>query len=350
MARVALTDLSIQKLKPADKQVTFWDTTLPAFGIRVSPRSKSFVVMVGRERKLITLGRYPELSLKDARKRAKLAQVEYTGESTTIASKTFPEAVLSFKEAVKSSTKPATYREYFRYLDFFGFSKDVHEITMQDIRTKLKDLDEHPTAQNYAFKTMRAFLNWCLSEQIIDKHPLIRVQLPNRLQSRDRVLTDEEIAKIWHASDYKPFGHIIRVLMLTGQRRMEIGTLTPDQVKDVITFPNTKNNRVHVIPLTPLVKEHLPIERMNSWSKSKEKLDTLCGVSDWVIHDLRRTFSTNAALLGIPIHITERILNHQSGTLSGVARVYNRYSYLKEMEEALLQWEAHIRKITAPEG
>lgn len=65
----------------------------------------------------------------------------------------------------------------------------------------------------------------------------------------------------------------------------------------------------------------------------------------WTLHDLRRTFATNCAKLGIPIHITELILNHRTGTISGIVRVYNRYSYLDEMKDALLLHEKHIRKI-----
>jgi len=338
VTRLALTDLTIQRLKPTDRQVTYWDS-LPGFGLRVSKHTKTFVVMKGKERKLVTLGRYPDLALKRARTLAILEMGKDTGKGST----TFLEAVLSFTGASRASTKPATHREYVRYLDFFGFDCELGEISMSQIREKLKLLDGKPTAQNYAFATMRVFLNWCLREGLLDTHPMIRVQLPNKPKSRDRVLSDEELKAIWHASDYKPFGHIIRVLMLTGQRKMEIARLT--QVTDVLTFADTKTNNPHTIPLTPLVKEHLPILFMNGWSKAKASLDDSSGVTDWTIHDLRRTFSTNCAKLGIPIHVTEKILNHRSGSVSGIVRTYNRYSYQKEMLEALLTHETFIRTI-----
>jgi len=167
VTKLALTDITIQHLKPTDGQVIYWDTNLPAFGLRVSPRSKAFVVKVGN--KVRTLGRYPDLALKRARTLAILEMGKDTGKGSTA----FLEAVLSFTGASRASTKPATHREYVRYLDFFGFDCELGEISMSQIREKLKLLDGKPTAQNYAFATMRVFLNWCLREGLLDTHPMI---------------------------------------------------------------------------------------------------------------------------------------------------------------------------------
>lgn len=344
--RIALSDLAIQRLKWTGAQVKYWDTALPAFGILVSKTSKSFIVMQGKSRKLQTLGRYPDLSLKDARKRAKLALATFSGDTSTLATKTLLEAKMGFLGASRSKT---TNREYERYLKLI--ETEPQDITRATIQEALETLKGHPTAQVYAWSTYRAFLNWCVREQIITVNPIAHLPAPHKLESRDRVLSDEELATIWKHTDYRPFGHIVRCLMLSGQRRMEIAGAKPEWVTDVYTIPQTKNHDPHIIPLTPLLKQYLkPPFTFNGWSKAKVALDKKCAIEPWTLHDLRRTFSTNCARFSIPIHLTERILNHRSGTISGVVKIYNRYSYLSEMEDALLRIENHIRKITSAEA
>lgn len=341
--RLALSDLAVQKLKFTGKQVRYWDTSLPSFGLVVSKNTKTFVVMRGKERRLVTLGRYPDLTLKRART---LAMSEMTQESHS-GTCDAPRASQRFLEASEKVTKHVTHREYARYLKFLDFTGNVDDITLAQVRTKLEKLDGKPTAQNYCFATARAFLNFCVREGWREANPLARLPLPNKLRSRERVLTDDELKAIWKHTDTKPFGHIVRVLMLTGQRKTEIATLT--DVTDVLNFPNTKNDQPHVIPVTPLVKEHLPIQKMNGWSKCKERLDKASGVTDWTLHDLRRTFASNCARLGVHVHVIEQILNHKSGSLTGVARIYNRYNYLPEKLDALLTHENFIRKLVGLE-
>jgi integrase len=344
VARVALTELAVQKLKPAGKQITYWDKTTPGFGVRVSLRSKSYVLMKGKDRRLVTLGRTDALTLKEARQAAMAELIAGTPHKLPV-----DKLKARYLEDAQKRLSAKTIKEYQNYLE--GFDYPLGVLTLAQVREYLKQYEAHPTAQNYAFASLRAFLNWCLREGIITGHPLHRIPRPNRLESRERVLTDDELKAIWKHTDYRPFGHIVRCLMLSGCRRLEIGNAKAEQVTDVFTLPDTKNREPHVLPLTPLLKEHLkPPFKFNSWSKYKSALDTKCGVEGWTLHDLRRTFATNCAKLNIPIHIIERILNHKTGSISGVAKIYNRYSYLKEMEEALLQWEAHIRKITTPEG
>lgn len=347
--RQALTDLLIQRLKhPETGQKTVWDLSLAGFGIRLSQKAKSFVVMHGTDRKLTTLGRYPEMSLKDARSLAKGIQVSKSAGSTPPSSKTFLEAIGGFTEAKARTTKPKTLQRYKRYLTAFDFKKKVSEITKKDINEALKVYDDKPPAQNYAFAVMRIFLNWCLSEGIVDKHPMIRVKIPNRLKSRERVLTDEELKAIWNASKNPPFGNIVRILILTGARREEIRTAKVGE--ESMTFEDTKNHLDHTLPITPLVRQHLVPFTSFSWAQAKVALDERSEVRNWRLHDLRRTFSTNCARLGVPQHVVEKILNHKSGSLSGVAGIYNRYSYQKEIKEALLTHEDFIRKLVTAEA
>lgn len=108
-----------------------------------------------------------------------------------------------------------------------------------------------------------------------------------------------------------------------------------------------KSKRSHTIPATKF-RRYLPNSRFafNSWSKSKSRLDGQSGVSNWVLHDCRRYFSSTMARLGVPLHITEQVIDHRS-QLTGVAAIYNRYSYLAEMREALELYEAHVESIVA---
>jgi integrase len=149
-----------------------------------------------------------------------------------------------------------------------------------------------------------------------------------------------------------PYGTIVKLLILTGQRRGEIAGLRRSWITDdAITFPQgfTKNRREHRIPISPLTEEiiaRIPgvtdllfpargtekkVLPFNGWSKSKTEFDAPLGIPEWTLHDLRRTYSSNLAKLGVPIHVTERLLNHVTGIISGIAAVYNRHSYWEEM-------------------
>jgi len=168
--------------------------------------------------------------------------------------------------------------------------------------------------------------------------------------SRDRVLTDKEVAAVYAAalSGDDSFSHIVALLVLTGQRCTEIGSLRWEWINEkdqTITLPAsiTKNKRAHTFPFgsmvaavlarVPRTSEYVfpasrtnvrgkPTTSFNGWPKCKQAFDAKCIIAHWTLHDLRRTFSTNLAALGIPPHITERLLNHVSGTISGVAAIY----------------------------
>ena len=83
----------------------------------------------------------------------------------------------------------------------------------------------------------------------------------------------------------------------------------------------------------------------DGWSKSKPKLDRRSGVSDWVLHDLRRTFASNLASIGIQLPVIERLLNHISGSFSGIVGVYQRYDFFPQMQDAITRWEEHLQKL-----
>ena len=354
-----LTDLLIKHIQlPETGQKTHFDDALPGFGVRVSQGgAKSFVVMFGKSRKLKTLGRYPDLTLADARKKAKLVQAVEEPQTPGLPSVTFSDARDRFIEDTKARTKTRTVDEYERLLKrHFPFEKELTAVSRKDIAEHITKLRNVPSIEQHAFVAIRTMLNWCVRHGLITASPVPSLRFSSA--SRTRVLTDDELRLVWHRADEVgyPYGTIVKLLILTGQRRGEIAGLRRSWIADdAITFPQgfTKNKREHRIPIGPLTREiigkipgdsdllfpargvkkqELPF---NGWSKCKTEFDTPLHIEDYTLHDLRRTYSSNLARLGIPIHVTEKLLNHVSGTISGVAAVYNRHSYWEEMREAV---------------
>jgi integrase len=136
---------------------------------------------------------------------------------------------------------------------------------------------------------------------------------------------------------------------LTGQRRGELTAIQDDWITDVITFPATvtKNKHEHVLPYGEFTKQFLKPYSFNGWSKSKKRLDKAIEIPHWTIHDLRRTMATIHAELGTPVHVTEKLLNHVSGTHGGIVGIYQRHAYLPEMKKAVETYETYIAKLVS---
>ncbi|MEQ8651495.1 MAG: site-specific integrase [Kiloniellales bacterium] len=353
-----MTDIAIRKLKhPERGQVRYWDESTPAFGLSVSTRSKSFIIMYGKERRLKTIGTYPTLGLSEARQQAKLLLA--TGPSETTTAITYAQAVSAFLEASGQKNRPKTVTEYTRYLRAPAFSGLLTDVARRDILTHLDGYAGHPTARSHALTAFKVFFNWAVRTELTDKHPLVG-EKSTTLQPRSRVLSPDELVRLYRYED-APFSNILKLLILTGQRRSEIAALHTDWISDdTITIPAsvTKNKREHTFPICSLARRlldgdgHLFANHkgtvFSGWSKSKKRLDTNFALEPWTLHDLRRTFSTIHAELGTPLHVTERLLNHSSGTISGVAAVYNRHTYLGEMRKAIGRYDQYFRNLLCP--
>lgn len=337
-----LTDLSVQRLKATDKQVVYYDDSLPNFGIRVGKRAKTFIVRLGPTRTIKSVGRYPDKSLKQARQDAKkllLAGSPLSGATP------YSDAVETFLEEAEGRNRPETVRQYKRHLEAFAPNKRLGEVTRADVKAYLNGYSDRPAAYAHAVASLRVFFNWCVRQELLDRHPLAGERL-KPVKARARVLTLDELRKVY-AYDFPPFSDILKFCILTGQRRGEVAQIQPDWIgEDTLTFPSeaTKNGREHTIPLTDTTKalaERMP-GTWNGWANGKRRIDKYVEIDPWTIHDLRRTFSTIAAELGTPIHITERILNHVTGSMTPVAQIYNRYQYLPEMRQALEKMERYV--------
>jgi integrase len=359
--RIHFTDITIRALKSSPAQTTYWDEAVPAFGVRIGRRSKTFlIVRDGGHR--IKIGRYPAISLHDARKEAKclLALTELPRASAVTVSQAVATFLDTRQQQNRSKTKQETERLLTRHLLPTLAGRLLTDVTTEDLVSILDGLIKKPGTANHACTAMKTFFNWAVARRHIKHSPLAGVPLPAKAGKRDRVLTDTELVAVYRAAQGMgyPFGFIILICIHTGMRRGEVGSLKWSYITpEAITLPAaaTKNAQQHVIPnliegnlkLIPRTSEYLfPNENdapFTDWNKSKQKIDERCGVTDWVIHDLRRTFSTKMAEWQLaPPHVIERLLNHASGTMSPLARIYNRATYLAEMRDALTAYEQRL--------
>jgi integrase len=222
-----------------------------------------------------------------------------------------------------------------------------------------------PIEANRALAAVRKLFNWALSRDIIAVSPCTGVKPPSAENARDRVLTDDELRLVWQAAEQMgyPFGPVVQMLVLTGQRRDEVRKMTWDEV-DLerrlwkLAAGRTKNNKPHDVPLSaPVVAilESLPrivgsrlvftldgVRPAASLSYHKSRLDALSGVSSWVLHDLRRTCASGLARLGVNLPVIEKLLNHSSGSFAGVVGVYQRHDFGAEKAKALEVWGSFV--------
>jgi integrase len=328
------TDLSVQKLPEG----VHFDTKLTGFGVRVGKNRKTWILVKGANRTKVTLGHYPAVSLSEARKLAQEAIVAPTWSKSRIS---FPEALQAFLTLPK--WRPQTASVLRSTIKPFTWKKQVHLITHEDVVQVLESI-EKPSARFHAQKDIKTFFNWCIP-RYLDVSPCVGLKSEPQ-PTRDRLLTDDEVKAIW-AYEWLPYSDIIKLCILTGQRVGEVTGFNHSWISDgTITIPAsvTKNGREHTFPFGSLTQTYLDRYAGNTFSRysyGKKQIDKATGVTDWVVHDCRRYYSSTMARLGVPLHITELLLNHR-GTISGVAATYNRYSFIKEKRDAQLTYEAFI--------
>jgi integrase len=197
---------------------------------------------------------------------------------------------------------------------------------------------------------------WAMGQGLVDSNPVIGTNLAPE-QSRSRMLSLTELAAVWRACDGAEgaYGRIVRLLILTGHRRQEIGSLRWDEIRNnAIVLPpeRTKNKRTHAVPLSTAAMAlvgpptgdlyFFGARPYTSWSQGKHRLDAALTLAPWVLHDIRRSVATGMAEIGIQPHIIEAVLNHTSGHRAGVAGIYNHATYDREKRQALDLWAEHV--------
>jgi len=248
---------------------------------------------------------------------------------------------------------------------------DIKEVVDEAIKRSVPGLErlrETPRAEatgRTLHARLSAFFSWCADDMRIESNPCSKLRRPAPPKSRERVLSDDELVAVWKACDglAPQYAAVVRLLVLTGQRLREVGhmrwsELSADLATWTLPGERTKNGRVHTVPLAPLAREiirSLPRtsetfvfslgddEPLESFSRMKRKLDALAGVTEqWRLHDLRRTTASGLQRVGTRLEVSESVLNHASGSITGVAAVYHRHDFADEKRAALASWADRV--------
>ena len=376
--RCQLTDKKIESLKGIHRRVEYRDTLVQGFGVRVTPEGlKSFFVTcrAGTMQKRITLGRYPATSLSEAREKAReLLRLAAEGklnqdeEPLTVGEV----AELFIELHIKKNNRDAK-TTISRFKNNFVNeyeNRAIRDLQKSDIRAVLDKITARGAdiQANRVLAAIKKFLNWCVERGYLDSNPAQSIKPPSKENKKDRVLSDQELEKILREADQEgfPFGPVISLLVLTGQRKSEVAGMRWSEIdvkEKMWSLPKErcKNGHAHRVPLSPQVIEilqNLPrflhsdfvftttgTSAISGFGKIKGRIDDRSGVTGWTYHDLRRTAASGMARLEVPPHVIEKVLNHVSGSFSGVAGVYNRYGYEREKRAALELWASYIEGI-----
>lgn len=362
-----LTDMTIKSLRPPPEGARIYpDHVIPGFGVRVSQGgTKSFVLTHGPRHQRETIGRVGVIGLQEARNDAKRRLAEYTLGKRKPFGIAWDIAKQEYLAEKARKLKPRTHKDYTYELNRhfkYGATK-LCALSPHDLCHSLDRLADTPAEQQHAFVVLRAFMRWAYRRHYVDRNPMERMQAPHPYRPRERILSNNELKIVWNAAGDTAFGRIVKLLILTGQRKGEITVLTGGMVgADTITLPSwlAKNHREHTIPLGQMATEILasPIDSathffpavgkttpFNGHAVCKAKLDKRSGVYNWTLHDLRRTFASGMASIGVSIPVIERLLNHVSGSFGGIVGVYQRYDFMPEMRDAITRWEEHVGQL-----
>jgi integrase len=385
LTRPALASLAIP---PGRSELIVFDDTLPGFGIRLRTGGKRVWIAqyrMGQKQRRVTIGSVEALDPDQARRAAKsiLAKAHLGNdpqaakvEAKARAHHTLGAMVGPYLDFAVRRLKPRSFVETSRYLRTSW--KPLHSLAIEKInrRTVALQLAElaltnGPIAANRARIALSSFYTWALREGLADTNPVVGTNRPTEERSRDRVLADDELARIWAACREDDYGRIVRLLILTGQRREEVGGMAWNELDLAqqrwnVPRDRTKNGQPHEVPLSEAavtILESVPRRAgrqlvfgeaggsFQGWSKAKAGLDrrivqTGEQVMSWRLHDIRRTVATRMAELEVLPHVIEAVLNHISGHRAGVAGIYNRALYSAEKRKALETWSVHINSIT----
>ena len=429
MATHKLTDGYVEGISADGRDRVIWDTALPRFGLRVTPAGKRLYLVQYRAKaalgtpsvtRKVSIGEHDGDLWNATKARAaarKLLGAVDTGGDPVADRKEKAEAANRAKvEAVEAATRTAAEaeareRERFelvaeRYIAqaltgkrsaretarlirqgpaAAWHGRHVAAIRRADVADLIDSIRKRsPATARLTYSALRGLFAWCIERDLVAMSPSDHVKAPPRPPARDRVLSEEELAVVWKGADALgfPFGPVIKLLMLTGQREGEVSGMTWSELDIssatwILPKERTKNGREHAVDLSPealAVIETVPrtgdllfparraparkhvrnaddnatrpvvgfaaAKRLldgDTPRKTKEPLPTV-GLAPWRLHDLRRTAATGMAGMGFPPHVVERVLNHASGVTGGLVGVYQRHEYRPERKAAMTAW------------
>ncbi|WP_306132159.1 tyrosine-type recombinase/integrase [Roseivivax marinus] len=392
----ALTSKGVEALKPdPDRRQEIPDPALAGLYLVVQPSgAKSWALRyryAGKPKKL-TLGRWPLMGLADARVAATdaIEAVEHGNDPSAAKKRTKAarlEAQLSERDKIKTlidqyskrhlaglKSGATVKRELERHVVREWGERDIHDIAKRDVIDLLDGIADsgRVVTANRVRAYLNKFLNWCVERDVIAASPAVGVKPAAKETSRDRVLSDAEVRWFWRACEVEgqPWGTLGKVLLLTGQRLSEVAGMRDAEITGEtwhLAAARTKNGRAHDVPLSEAVRGILAdMERIDGTAGlyhsstgatplsgfhkgrgrladrmveiASEEVGELVEIPHWTFHDLRRTAATGMARLGIPVRVTEAVLNHVSGTGGGIVGVYQRHDYADEKRNALEAW------------
>lgn len=391
MTTKRLTDIGIGNITATTGQRhELWDAVVPGLGVRIGARRKTFIAMVrakGRLRR-VTLGVHPGMGIAEARTKARLLIEQAQNGIDPVEARKARER---HEEKQRRSTVAAAVEDYIaryaqprqrswistkRRLEIYLVApfgdRPVASLQRSDIINAIDNVlaKGFSVGANRTLANIKTFLRWCVERELIERSPADLVRAPALEVSRDRVLSDNELRAIWKATlRYQgPYGRIVRLLLLTGQRREEVAGMRWNELNFqtrewTLTSDRTKAGRLHVVPLSdaalfglcsvqrvgPLIfasqADPMGGTTFSAWTQAKQRLDIASGVAGWRLHDLRRTAATGMAKLGVSPPVIERVLNHAITSGGPLAAVYQRYDYAAEKRSALDLWAAHVLRL-----
>jgi integrase len=402
-ARIHLTKKAIEAIPvPERGRTTVYDATVSELGLRILPSGKRVFFWfrrVNRKPKFELIGYHPACSVEAARGKAQ----ELTGDLEKLRRNDF-KGPNPFEQALASTAAEAVAEEWITKVvvsqrQAYETTRLVRKEILPTLKGKLiseisrpdvlrildtiKDRDAKVVA-NRTLGILKRFFDWCIERGYIQNNPAIAIKKDKGAEhSRDRVLSDDELADVWNVAEKMsyPDGPYLRLLILTAQRRDEVAGMKWGKDGKDVDFKSgvwtleaelAKNNRVSDIALAPEaleILESLPrhkkgsyiftttegVKPINGFSQLKKRLDAELlklrkargddALEHWKLHDIRRTVATHAAETGVPVVVLSAILNHSLGPEQGITAVYNRYKYSKERRAALEAWAKHVMKI-----
>jgi integrase len=330
---------------------------------------------IGSKHRRITLGNASKVTLADAQRRAKIIfgkvadgkdPANEKAVARQVASHTLGAKITDYLAVKVASMKPRSYDETKRHLE--NHWKPLHGLALASIgranvaaQVSTIAKENGPVAANRSRASLSAFFRWAIGEGLCDHNPVAGTNKQEEAGPRERSLSDAEAAAVWLAAPENDYGRIVRLILLTGCRRDEIGSLQWPEIdlkEKTITLPGqrTKNKQPHVIMLSDLaaaILKQIPQRATrdfvfgsgkggySGWSKSKHEFDKVTKLKEpWTLHDLRRTVRTGLGKLGIQPHVAEAALNHLPPKL---IRTYDRNTYATEKRDALDKWASHLK-------